>query len=728
MGPTTAVLVIAMASYLATAEDVNVRFCVTSEPAMTKCEAMKRAFADASLGNIGCVKADDRYQCMKKIKAGEAEVMRVDDTDIYAAGKYFGLIPILKESNSLSANDGLFLYKAVIVIRKNSSITSLEGLRQKKSCHTGVGRTVGWTVPVANLQARKLITIQDCDNTVKNVANYFRESCAPGAFDAKNDLDRDNPKKVCKICGNPQCPSDDTFSGYTGSVQCLLQKRGEVAFAKHSTIDELARGSATIRKDDFRLLCPDGRIVLVDEWESCSWATRPTDAIVTSPTLSRAKIDKLRDIFENGARQFNRPGSFQMFNSTGGTDLLFTDGTKRLLGVSETNYIAYLGDGYLNTLENYVKCDFTNRWCVVSDAEANKCLQMSAAFAAGRISSQMTCVRAESHRECMEKIEAGDADLVTLDGGDVYTGGKYHKLVPLMAENYQNTNDTSYWAVAVTKKSNTGVSFTNLKGKTSCHTGIMKTSGWNIPIGTLIEKGAIKSSSTRCGIIGEVGKFFSKSCVPGALDTKYNPTGNNPSNLCELCGGKQFCQRDSSNKYYSYKGAFRCLVEKNADVAFVKHSTVQSYTDGNLNEDWAKTLNSADFELLCPDGSRASVDKWRQCNLAKVPSHTVVTSGTKTASERRHYSTILRKGQLKFGKNSDVFQMFATYEGKDAIFDDSTTSLSVVPQDKQDYTTWLGNEYVGASAALDKTACTSGGHGLDIVHTVMAVLVLVNLM
>lgn len=82
------------------------------------------------------------------------------------------------------------------------------------------------------------------------------------------------------------------------------------------------------------------------------------------------------------------------------------------------------GEGYLNTLENYVKCNFTNRWCVVSDAEANKCLQMSAAFAAGRISSQLTCVRAESHRECMEKIEAGDADLVTLDGGDVYTGGK----------------------------------------------------------------------------------------------------------------------------------------------------------------------------------------------------------------------------------------------------------------------------------------------------------------
>lgn len=148
---------------------------------------------------------------------------------------------------------------------------------------------------------------------------------------------------MCKVCRNPQCPSNDTYSGYKGAVQCLLQNRGEVAFAKHSTIDELALASTSFSKDDFRLLCPDGRVALVDEWQSCSWATRPTDAIVTSPTLPRTTIDKLRDIFENGARRFNGSGSFKMFASTGGTDLLFTDGTKRLLGVSETNYKDYLG-------------------------------------------------------------------------------------------------------------------------------------------------------------------------------------------------------------------------------------------------------------------------------------------------------------------------------------------------------------------------------------------------
>jgi len=34
------------------------------------------------------------------------------------------------------------------------------------------------------------------------------------------------------------------------------------------------------------------------------------------------------------------------------------------------------------------------------------------------------CVKAENAVECMKKIKKGDADLITLDGGDVYKAGK----------------------------------------------------------------------------------------------------------------------------------------------------------------------------------------------------------------------------------------------------------------------------------------------------------------
>lgn len=52
-------------------------------------------------------------------------------------------------------------------------------------------------------------------------------------------------------------------------------------------------------------------------------------------------------------------------------------------------------------------------------------------------------------------------------------------------------SDTCYYAVAVVKK---GSSFgiRDLEGKKSCHTGLGKSAGWNIPIGTLLTMDLIK--------------------------------------------------------------------------------------------------------------------------------------------------------------------------------------------------------------------------------------------
>lgn len=43
----------------------------------------------------------------------------------------------------------------------------------------------------------------------------------------------------------------------------------------------------------------------------------------------------------------------------------------------------------------------------------------------------------------MEKVEANQADLITLDSGQGYFAGRYHNMMPLVAENYNDSRDIS---------------------------------------------------------------------------------------------------------------------------------------------------------------------------------------------------------------------------------------------------------------------------------------------
>lgn len=54
-------------------------------------------------------------------------------------------------------------------------------------------------------------------------------------------------------------------------------------------------------------------------------------------------------------------------------------------------------------------------------------------------------------------------------------------------------SDTCYYAVAVAKKGTT-FGINALQGKRSCHTGLGKSAGWNIPIGILVSLGKIQWS------------------------------------------------------------------------------------------------------------------------------------------------------------------------------------------------------------------------------------------
>lgn len=56
--------------------------------------------------------------------------------------------------------------------------------------------------------------------------------------------------------------------------------------------------------------------------------------------------------------------------------------------------------------------------------EMQKCEDMIMAFSAKNLKPDLNCVMGDNVRDCMYKIQVGDADLISLDAADTYFGGK----------------------------------------------------------------------------------------------------------------------------------------------------------------------------------------------------------------------------------------------------------------------------------------------------------------
>jgi len=271
-----------------------------------------------------------------------------------------------------------------------------------------------------------------------------------------------------------------------------------------------------------------------------------------------------------------------------------------------------------------------------------------------------------------------------LDGGLVDKAQKHYNLKPIVSEVYGSLGG-SYYAVAVVRKNSLYKSFADLRGAKSCHTGYGRTAGYNVPLYTPLNQNLIKSE--QCPYSVALSEFFSGgSCLPGAKDAANKIPEKTAEKLCSLCGGNvdandgtsldSKCNWDSTESYSGYTGAFRCLVQGQGDVAFVKHVTVPGNTDGKNPESWAVNLKSEDYELLCKDGGRAPVDQYEKCNLAHVPPHMVVTSNSKTDGEIDEMRNALISISTQYTERDDLFKLFGAFNGKkDLLFKDSATGL-----------------------------------------------------
>lgn len=83
--------------------------------------------------------------------------------------------------------------------------------------------------------------------------------------------------------------------------------------------------------------------------------------------------------------------------------------------------------------------DDTIVWCVISPEEMLKCLNFSVAVQRdksflGIDYMEMRCVRGSNKEECMSLLDQEKVHVTSLDAGEVFIGGRYHSLIPIMNE------------------------------------------------------------------------------------------------------------------------------------------------------------------------------------------------------------------------------------------------------------------------------------------------------
>jgi len=194
----------------------------------------------------------------------------------------------------------------------------------------------------------------------------------------------------------------------------------------------------------------------------------------------------------------------------------------------------------------------------------------------------------------IEAINNGNADIGFVDGAAAWLAWEVYDLDVLAAE-WKFDQRTYYNAAAWVKKDSEIAEayldddpdtdpFALMNGKTSCHTGWLKSAGMLIPMGYLIGNGYAE-------VIGDPEEITS---LRDTVTNFFNEDSSIP---------------DGGTQYSGYKGAMKCMMTDRGDVALVKDTAYMLYCDENEDgiadgPDWC--LDRDELVMLEPFGQAPS--------------------------------------------------------------------------------------------------------------------------
>lgn len=218
--------------------------------------------------------------------------------------------------------------------------------------------------------------------------------------------------------------------------------------------------------------------------------------------------------------------------------------------------------------------------------------QLLADYLTQKIGKNVELYPITSDALALEALRFGSADMAFMDGGAGWVGWQKYDL-QVAAADMKSDGRTYYqahaWVLngsdiadAYQDDNQSTDPFALLQGKTSCHTGWLKSAGMLIPMGYLI-------GNNYTEVIGD------ETDIESLRNTIYN-FFNDEASIPE-----------SGTPYYGYGGAVKCLSDGTGDVAFAKDSTVAKYCDNQQsadNQEWC--LDIANYIKLPAFGNAPS--------------------------------------------------------------------------------------------------------------------------
>ena len=563
---------------------------------------------------------DSEGAALEALRFGNADMAFMDGGAAWVGWQQYGLEALAADQKS----DGRAYYSAHAVVLKDSEMAAayldddpttdpFSLLAGKTSCHTGWLKSAGMLLPmgflIGNGYANVIGDSGDVESLRDTITNFFSEDAS------------------IPDSGTP-------YYSYSGAVKCLTEGVGDVAFAKDSTVASYCGNDNATDNLDWCL--PESDYILLP-----SYGNAPSHPVMYNPDFMTSEtITKVQNAL------------VAMKDSTEGASIL--SDVLNTPAISATNALDHLGS-YGNLIEDvpgisaYYSTKFSINETVAptvsniriafelkddyTNADENP--QILADYIAEQTGVTVTLYPVASEGAIIEALRFGNVDIAFMDGGAAWVGWKEYGLASMAAD--QKSDGRTYYnahavvlngsdiAEAYLDNDSTTDPFALMAGKTSCHTGWLKSAGMLLPMGHLISQ----------GYAPVVGPQDDIESLRDTIHAFFNENASIP---------------DSGTPYYSYSGAVKCLTEGVGDVAFAKDSTVASYCgndNASDNLDWC--LPESDYILLPSYGAAPSHPVMYNPAQLDVQTRTAILNALLSLNNEMYLENYTMQGQTFTG-------------------------------------------------------------------------------